>query len=114
MTAKATTSDDARTVSIESLDQEGRGVAHVDGKATFVEGALPGERVAIEILKRKPSYAIARATRVERASASRVAPAADGGAVVRRERACHDGSTASRRLDRPADPERQGGEGSRR
>jgi 23S rRNA (uracil1939-C5)-methyltransferase len=74
MTAKATTSDDARTVSIESLDQEGRGVAHVDGKATFVEGALPGERVAIEILKRKPSYAIARATRVERASASRVAP----------------------------------------
>ncbi|HET7135871.1 MAG TPA: 23S rRNA (uracil(1939)-C(5))-methyltransferase RlmD [Casimicrobiaceae bacterium] len=75
MTPKATTRDDARTVSIESLDQEGRGVAHVDGKATFVEGALPGERVAIEILKRKPSYSIARATRVERASASRVAPA---------------------------------------
>ncbi|HEY3554868.1 MAG TPA: 23S rRNA (uracil(1939)-C(5))-methyltransferase RlmD, partial [Casimicrobiaceae bacterium] len=75
MTAPVTTRDDARTVSIESLDQEGRGVAHVDGKATFVEGALPGERVAIEILKRKPSYAIARATRVDRASASRVAPA---------------------------------------
>lgn len=75
MTATATKSDDARTVSIESLDQEGRGVAHVDGKTTFVEGALPGERVAIEILKRKPSYAIARATRIERASASRVAPA---------------------------------------
>jgi 23S rRNA (uracil1939-C5)-methyltransferase len=75
MTAPVTTRDDARTVSIESLDQEGRGVAHVDGKATFVEGALPGERVAIETIKRKPSYAIARATRVDRASASRVAPA---------------------------------------
>ena len=29
---------------IESLDQEGRGVARVDGKAVFVDGALPGER----------------------------------------------------------------------
>jgi len=75
MTSPATTNGAARTVSIESLDQEGRGVAHVDGKATFVEGALPGERVAIETVRRKPSYAIARATRVERASASRVAPA---------------------------------------
>ena len=47
-------------VTIESLDQEGRGVAHVDGKAVFVEGALPGERVDVEILKRKPSFEIAR------------------------------------------------------
>ncbi|HEY3554564.1 MAG TPA: TRAM domain-containing protein, partial [Casimicrobiaceae bacterium] len=75
MTAPATTRDDARTVAIESLDQEGRGIAHVDGKVAFVEGALPGERVAIETLKHKPSYAVARATRIERASASRVAPA---------------------------------------
>ena len=28
-----------------SLDQEGRGVARIDGKAVFVEGALPGEHV---------------------------------------------------------------------
>ena len=27
---------------IESLDQEGRGVAHVDGKTIFIEGALIG------------------------------------------------------------------------
>ena len=26
---------------IESLDQEGRGVAHVDGKTIFIDGALP-------------------------------------------------------------------------
>ena len=32
-------------VAIESLDQEGRGIARIDGKAVFVEGALPGERV---------------------------------------------------------------------
>ena len=30
-------------VTIGSLDQEGRGIARVDGKAVFVEGALPGE-----------------------------------------------------------------------
>jgi 23S rRNA (uracil1939-C5)-methyltransferase len=61
-------------LAIESLDQEGRGVAHAGGKAVFVEGALPGERVRVETIKRKPSYEIARATRVERASASRVVP----------------------------------------
>jgi 23S rRNA (uracil1939-C5)-methyltransferase len=61
-------------VDIESLDQEGRGIARIDGKAVFVEGALPGERVDIEVLKRKPSYEIARATRIVAASASRVIP----------------------------------------
>ena len=28
-------------VNVASLDQEGRGIARVDGKAVFVEGALP-------------------------------------------------------------------------
>ncbi len=57
-------------LTIESLDQEGRGVAHADGKVVFVEGALPGERVDAEILKRKPSYDIARAVTIHRASAA--------------------------------------------
>lgn len=30
---------------IESLDQEGRGVARRDGKVVFIEGALPGEKL---------------------------------------------------------------------
>ena len=30
---------------IESLSHEGRGVAHIDGKAVFISGALPGEKV---------------------------------------------------------------------
>ena len=30
---------------IENIDQEGRGVTHIDGKAIFVEGALQGELV---------------------------------------------------------------------
>ncbi len=62
-------------VTIESLDQEGRGVARIDGKAVFVEGALPGERVRIDIVKRKPSFDVARLVAIEKANASRVEPA---------------------------------------
>ncbi|MDQ2915700.1 MAG: TRAM domain-containing protein, partial [Pseudomonadota bacterium] len=61
-------------LTIESLDQEGRGIAHADGKVVFVEGALPGERVSAEIVKRKPSYDIARAVAIHRANSSRVMP----------------------------------------
>lgn len=59
---------------IESLDQEGRGIAHRDGKVVFVEGALPGERVAVEIVREKPSYASARTVSVRKPSASREVP----------------------------------------
>jgi 23S rRNA (uracil1939-C5)-methyltransferase len=61
-------------LTIESLDQEGRGIAHADGKVVFVEGALPGERVTAEILRRKPSFDVARTIAVHRANAARVAP----------------------------------------
>jgi 23S rRNA (uracil1939-C5)-methyltransferase len=62
------------TLAIESLDQEGRGIARRDGKAIFVEGALPGELVVATTLKRKPNYEIARADLILRANAARVAP----------------------------------------
>jgi 23S rRNA (uracil1939-C5)-methyltransferase len=64
----------AAPVTIESLDNEGRGIAHIEGKAVFVEGALPGERVVIQTLKRKPTYEIARAVTIQRASPSRTTP----------------------------------------
>ena len=59
---------------VESLDQEGRGVARRDGKAVFVEGALPGELVECSVYRKKSTYEIAALTRVLRESASRVAP----------------------------------------
>jgi 23S rRNA (uracil1939-C5)-methyltransferase len=59
---------------IESLDHEGRGVAHVDGKAVFIEGALPGERVDYVSYRRKRSYEKAHAQLVLLASSQRVAP----------------------------------------
>jgi SAM-dependent methyltransferases related to tRNA (uracil-5-)-methyltransferase len=59
---------------IESLDLEARGVARRDGKVVFVEGALPGERVSVQVVRRKPSYEIARVDQVLRASSQRVTP----------------------------------------
>jgi len=59
---------------IESLDQEGRGIARRDGKAIFVEGALPGERVSVAVFRRKPTFELATAQTVHKAAASRVTP----------------------------------------
>ncbi|HUH39274.1 MAG TPA: 23S rRNA (uracil(1939)-C(5))-methyltransferase RlmD [Castellaniella sp.] len=59
---------------IESLDLDGQGVAHHDGKVVFVEGGLPGEQVLARVLRRKPSYDKARAERILRESAQRTRP----------------------------------------
>ncbi|MCX5591958.1 23S rRNA (uracil(1939)-C(5))-methyltransferase RlmD [Alcaligenes endophyticus] len=59
---------------IESLDLEGRGVAHRDGKVVFVEGALPGERVRAQVVRSKDSYDKARMTQLLHASSMRVEP----------------------------------------
>lgn len=62
-------------VHIESLDHEARGVARLDGKVVFVEGALPGEQVSAQIIKKKPKYNTARTIAVHRQSWLRVEPA---------------------------------------
>jgi 23S rRNA (uracil1939-C5)-methyltransferase len=59
---------------VESLDHEGRGVARVDGKAVFIDGALPGEVVEYASYRRKPSYEKAQVVRVLLASSQRVEP----------------------------------------
>ncbi|MES2771595.1 MAG: 23S rRNA (uracil(1939)-C(5))-methyltransferase RlmD [Pseudomonadota bacterium] len=59
---------------IESLDHEGRGVTRFEGKAIFVEGALPGETVEYLSYRKKPSYEIAQVLRVLKNSGSRVTP----------------------------------------
>lgn len=62
---------------IESLDQEGRGIARREGKTIFVEGALPGERVTASVYRRKPTFEIATTQSVLKAAASRVVPACE-------------------------------------
>jgi 23S rRNA (uracil1939-C5)-methyltransferase len=61
-------------VLIESLDQEGRGIAHLDGKVIFVEGALTGERVTYSAYRKKHSYELARIDKVLKQSFMRVEP----------------------------------------
>ncbi|HWN30186.1 MAG TPA: 23S rRNA (uracil(1939)-C(5))-methyltransferase RlmD [Burkholderiales bacterium] len=59
---------------IESLDQEGRGIAHVEGKVAFIEDALPGEAVVYSAYRKKPNYELGRAERILRSSSIRVVP----------------------------------------
>ena len=61
-------------LAIESLDMEGRGIAHHDGKVVFVEGALPFEVVRADVIREKSNYNQARTTEVLKASSERVDP----------------------------------------
>ncbi len=62
------------TVSIESMTNDCRGVAHHEGKAVFVDGALPGEVVLCKTTKRTSKYDEARVLEVLEASNDRVQP----------------------------------------
>lgn len=62
------------TAIVESLDQEGRGVARLDGKTIFIDGALPGEKVTYKITREKPSFAFADVVEILKPSNLRVTP----------------------------------------
>jgi 23S rRNA (uracil1939-C5)-methyltransferase len=62
------------TYHVESLDHEGRGIAHRDGKAIFIEGALPGETVTASVFRKKPSFENARVETIPHESSQRVDP----------------------------------------
>jgi 23S rRNA (uracil1939-C5)-methyltransferase len=64
----------AETAEIEALDQDGRGVTHLDGKAVFVDGALPGERVNLRRTRRRRRHDEAVVVEVLRAAPERVPP----------------------------------------
>jgi 23S rRNA (uracil1939-C5)-methyltransferase len=61
-------------VKIESLDQEGRGVARIAGKVIFIEGALTGEVVSYSSYRKKPSFEHAQVTQIYKPSPMRVQP----------------------------------------
>ncbi|MDH5580156.1 MAG: TRAM domain-containing protein, partial [Betaproteobacteria bacterium] len=63
-----------QTAQIESLAHDGRGVAHVDGKTVYVDGALPGERVVLRRTRSRRRYDEAVTVEVLEAAAGRVAP----------------------------------------
>jgi 23S rRNA (uracil1939-C5)-methyltransferase len=59
---------------VADLDQDGRGVARVDGKVTFIKGALPGERVRYRLARRRKQADEGEVSAIEQASADRVEP----------------------------------------
>jgi 23S rRNA (uracil1939-C5)-methyltransferase len=63
-----------KPVIVESLDQEGRGIAHADGKVIFIEGAITGERVTYSSYRKKPSFENAQVVEILRPSFMRVQP----------------------------------------
>ncbi len=58
---------------VESLAHDGRGVARVEGKTVFIEGALPGEEVEYGVVRRKPRFDNAVCLDIDRAAPERVA-----------------------------------------
>lgn len=59
---------------VTALDHEGRGIARVDGKVTFIADTLPGEAVKFQYTSRRNSQDEGRLESIERASPDRVTP----------------------------------------
>ena len=62
------------SVNIESLDHEGRGIAHADGKVIFIEGALTGELVTYSSYRKKNNFEQAQVGKILKQSFMRVQP----------------------------------------
>ena len=62
-------------LTVESLDLEAQGIAHrSDGKVVFIEGALPTERVQVQVSRKKNNWEQGQMTALQRESAQRVRP----------------------------------------
>lgn len=57
---------------IENLSHDGRGIARIDGKTVFIDGALPGEQVEFVYSKLHKSYDEGRTVSVLKAAPQRV------------------------------------------
>ncbi|MDF2530338.1 MAG: rRNA methyltransferase, partial [Gammaproteobacteria bacterium] len=59
---------------ISKLSHEGRGIAYINGKATFISNALPGEEVKFLYTRRKSQFDEGRLLEVLKPSPDRVEP----------------------------------------
>jgi 23S rRNA (uracil1939-C5)-methyltransferase len=64
----------ATRATIESLSHEGRGIARIDGKTVFIDGALPGEEVGFRYLKQHGRFDEAVVTEVRVPAPDRLEP----------------------------------------
>ena len=63
-----------QTITIRSLGAHGEGVGDINGFTLFVEGALPGEKVEVELTTVKKNYGIGKLLRILERSPERVEP----------------------------------------
>lgn len=59
---------------ITALTHDGRGIAHINGKTTFIENALPGEEVLFSYSKKHNKYDEGKTTEILKPSTDRVIP----------------------------------------
>ncbi|MGE5240161.1 MAG: 23S rRNA (uracil(1939)-C(5))-methyltransferase RlmD [Bacteroidota bacterium] len=67
-------SADQAIATVVSLSHDGRGVARLDGKTVFIEGALPGERVRFRYFNKYKNYDSGGLVDILEASPDRVTP----------------------------------------
>jgi len=63
-----------RNISVTDISSEGMGLARVDGKVIFVEKAVPGDVVDVEVRKSKKSFAEGVTAELKTASSLRIQP----------------------------------------
>jgi len=66
---------EVREADVVDLAHDGRGIARDGGKAIFIDGALPGERVSFRVIKHRRQFDEAALVDILIASQDRVAPA---------------------------------------
>ena len=64
----------SKVAEIQKLSHEGRGIAYINGKITFLLGGLAGEKVEFKYLKQHRSFDEGQVTQVLEASPQRVTP----------------------------------------
>ncbi|WP_133127366.1 23S rRNA (uracil(1939)-C(5))-methyltransferase RlmD [Legionella nagasakiensis] len=62
------------TATIEHFSHDGRGITHINGKTTFIQGALPAETVTFQYLRQKRDYDEGKLLTVVTPSLQRVEP----------------------------------------
>ncbi|PKG40756.1 23S rRNA (uracil(1939)-C(5))-methyltransferase RlmD [Psychromonas sp. Urea-02u-13] len=63
-----------KNVLVEKLDHQGRGIAFFQNKPLFVEGALIGEELDVQVTESKKRYSKGKITKIKQASEYRVSP----------------------------------------
>ncbi|CAE6892401.1 Catalyzes the formation of 5-methyl-uridine at position 1939 (m5U1939) in 23S rRNA [Vibrio sp. B1REV9] len=63
-----------QAVSVERLDHHGAGIAYINKKPVFIDGALPGEEVVAQLVEEKSKFARGKLIKVLKPSDARVEP----------------------------------------